>query len=1005
MNFNRINNITGWAICMIACTVYLLTAEAGGSLWDCGEFVSSAYKLQVPHPPGAPLFVMIGRLFIVMFGDNPHTAAKAVNAMSAIVSALTILFLFWTITHFARKVLQKKNKVLDGMQSFVVMASGAVGAFAYTFSDSFWFSAVEGEVYALSSFFTAIVFWAILKWEHAVDEEERTRINADRWLIFIFFMMGLSIGVHLLNLLTIPAIVVVYYYKRYKATLKGASMAFIIGCIITGIVQKVIIQYTIHWASNFDIFFANTLGLPVFSGFTVFFVLLAIGISYGLKFATRKNNQFLRLGLWSFAFILIGYSTYLTTMIRSNADPAVDMFNVDNPISLEGYLSRVQYGDFPLLYGQKFTADPVDYQETSTKYIRVKDRYAENGKDIKPIYDESQMMLFPRVWDGSHEQNHRDYYAQYLNIGKHADGTFERDPDFGDNIKFFLSYQFYWMYFRYFMWNFSGRQNDVQGLFPSNVRDGNWITGIPFVDNLFYGDQSLLPASSKDNKANNKLFMLPLLLGLAGLVYQYKKAGNDFNVVIILFLSTGFAIVIYLNQAGMQPRERDYAYVGSFYAFAIWIGLGVLLVCEWLTKKLNSAIAITLGSFVCLLAVPFLMASQEWDDHNRSKKQLARDSARDYLESCAPNAILFSFGDNDTYPLWYAQEVEGIRPDVRVVIYTLLTTDWYINQLRYKINQSDPVDVIWTADQVQGRKRDYARYRPVHGISNEQYFDLYDLMKNYVGSDDQSKMLAAGRDEMINTFPVQKVSVPVNVNEVRKNGTVSPKDNTVSELRFDIPKDVLVKNDMALLNIIAANKWKRPIYFTSLYDPLGFASYLRKDGLAYRLVPVAGDQINTEWMADKLMNKFTAGNANIPGVYFDEANRRQLITIRTAYAELAVDLVQKGRREEAKKVLQKADRMMLEDNFPYGHISSGNGHNKSSLFFLEACYRAGAKDLIEKVSQSVRSDLTQQVSFYNSLVGNKAEAMAFEKTTAESLLDTMNKMQVAFSPGFEQQDQ
>ena len=997
MNYNRINNIIGWVICMIACTVYILTAEAGGSLWDCGEFVSSAYKLQIPHPPGAPLFVMIGRLFIVLFGNNPMTAAKAVNVMSALVSGLTILFLFWTITHFAKKIIQNAKNVLNNNEIIAVMAAGATGALAFTFSDSFWFSAVEGEVYALSSFFTAIVFWAILKWEQAADHEAQTGINADKWIIFIFFMIGLSIGVHLLNLLTIPAIVLVYYYKRYTATKTGAFIAFVIGCIITGIVQKAIIQYTIDWAGSFDIFFVNTLGLPFFSGFIAFFILLAVLIIYGLKRANKKKHHFLRLGLWSFAFILIGYSTYITTMIRSNADPAIDMYNVDNPLSLAGYLSREQYGDFPLLYGQKFTADPLDYKETSTKYIKAKNNYAENGKDGHYIYDDNQMMFFPRVWDGSNEQNHRDYYAQFLGIGKSADGTYERDPDFTDNIKFFVAYQTYWMYFRYFMWNFSGRQNDVQGLFPGNVRDGNWITGISFIDNILYGDQSLMPDSSKNNKAHNKLFLLPFLLGLAGLIYQYKRTGKDLNIVMILFLSTGFAIVFYLNQAGFQPRERDYAYVGSFYAFAIWIGLGVLQVITWLTKKLNAGIATNLAAFICLLAVPVLMAAQEWDDHDRSKKQLARDSAKDYLESCAPNAILFTAGDNDTYPLWYAQEVEGIRPDIRVMIYPLLSTDWCINQMRYKINKSAPVEVLWTPDQILGHKRDYVRFRQVPGISDGQYFDLADLIKNYIGSDDESKMMSAG-DEMINTFPVHKVSVPVDINLVKQNGTVNAKDSVASEVRFEIPKNILMKNDLAVLNVIAANKWKRPIYFTSFFNDLGFGSYLRKDGLAYRFVPVAGSEINTDWMADKLMNKFAAGNADIRGVYFDEPNRRQLISIRSAYAELAMDLAAKGRKEDARVYLQKADKMMSTENFPYGHISTGNMHNRNSLVFLEACYRADAKGLITKVSTSLKNDLTQQVKFYNSLQGNKAESMLFEKNTAESLLDTMDKMQAIFVP-------
>ncbi|TDH29104.1 DUF2723 domain-containing protein [Segetibacter sp. 3557_3] len=1001
MNFNRINNIVGWIVCIIASGTYILTAEAGGSLWDCGEFVSSAFKLQIPHPPGAPLFVLLGRFFIILFGDNPATAAKAVNIMSALASGFTILFLFWTITHFARKIIQKGTPLGDLTQNqvFAIMGAGVVGALAYTFSDSFWYSAVEGEVYALSSFFTALVFWAILKWEQAVDHEKESGMNADRWIVFIFFMMGLSIGVHLLNLLTIPAIVMVYYYKRYRTTTTGVLWAFLIGCLITGIVQKVVIQYSISGAGLFDRIFVNSFGMPFFSGFIFFFLLVAVLIWYGLKVARKNNWSFLRLGMWSVAFILIGYSTYLTTMIRSSADPAVDMYNVDNPMSLVGYLGREQYGDFPLLYGQKFTARPVDYKETSTKYIKANGRYVENGKDGHYVYDPSQEMLFPRVWDASNDQGHADYYAQFLGINRLQDGSYERDPNFGDNLKFFTGYQFYWMYFRYFMWNFSGKQNDVQGIFNGNIRDGNWITGIPFIDNTMYGDQSLMPDSSKNNKAHNTLFLLPFILGVIGVYYQSKQDKKDAFVTFLMFFFTGFAIVLYLNQAGNQPRERDYAYVGSFYAFAIWIGLGVLQVRDWLSKKLSGNIATNLATLICLLAVPVLMAAQEWDDHDRSKKQLARDLAKDYLESCAPNAILFTFGDNDTYPLWYAQEVEGIRRDIRVINYSLLGIDWYINQLRYKVNASNPIDVIWSPEQVQGRKRDYIQYRPVEGVGDNQFFDLYDLMKNYVGSDDPAKMMSGGGGDMINTFPVRNVSVPVDVNAVKQNGTVTAADSVVTDMRFKLPegKNNLMKNDLAVLNVIAANKWSRPIYFTSPFDELGFGSYLRKDGLAYRLVPVVGEQVNTDWMVDKLMNKFAFGNANIPGVYFDEENRRHLNSIRSAYTELAYDLSSKNRKEDARKALEKVDKMMLQENFPYGHISRGNQHNRNSLAFLEACYRSDAKELAKKVTSSVKKDLQQQIKFYNSLNGSKAEWMDYDRKTAEQYLGALDNMEQMFN--------
>ena len=1064
MQFKKINNLVGWVVFLIASTVYILTAEAGGSFWDCGEFVSSCLKLQIPHPPGAPLFVLLGRLFIIFFGDNPLTAAKAVNIMSALASGFTILFLFWTITHFARRIVKvKTGDAITASQIWSIMGAGAVGALAYTFSDSFWYSAVEGEVYALSSFFTAIVFWAILKWENHADEP-----GADRWIVFIFFLMGLSIGVHLLNLLTIPAIVMVYYFKRRDSfdyttvrkwflrfaaiggllafifTLAGASaeanenvpldgtmsalvifgtlaaigllflleryskgnkanyggtyIFFLIGCAITGVVQVGVIQYSIKLAGTFDRWFVNDFGLPFFSGFIFFFVALAVLVWYGLKLAAKKSWGYLRLGLWCFSFMLVGYSTYVTTMIRSNANPSVDMYNVDNPISLVGYLGREQYGDFPLFYGQKFTSEAVDVKNTGMRYQKSNGKYIELGQDRKYVYTAEDKMVFPRVWDPSNDQNHADYYAYYLGINRLKDGKYERAPTQADNIKFFAGYQVYWMYFRYFMWNFSGKQNDNQGLFAGNVRDGNWITGIAPVDNFLYGNQDSMPDSLKNNKAHNKLFLLPFILGLLGLFYQFKQKGDDGIVSFLLFFFTGFAIVLYLNQAGYQPRERDYAYVGSFYAFAIWIGLGVLKVRDWFGSKLSQTTAASLATVVCLLAVPVIMAQQEWDDHDRSKKVLPRDLAKDYLESCAPNAILFSYGDNDTYPLWYAQEVEGIRPDIRVINFSLLGIDWYINELRYKVNQSDPIDVIWTPEQIIGGKRDYILYHPKENIPEDRYYDLYDMMKNYVGSDDPAVKEDRGGGEALNTYPVKKVSVPVDKLLVQKNGTVNATDSVVSELRFDIPKGAMVKNDLALLNIIAANKWNRPIYFTNPGAELGFDQYIRRDGLSFRLVPVMNSRVNTDWMMDKAMNKFAFGNANVKGLYFDEENRRHLNTIRSAYAELAIDLVSKGRKEDARKVLEKADKMLDQSNFAYGMTSRGNMHNRTSLLFLEACYMAEDTTLIKKVATSVKTDLQQQIRYYNTLEGVKAENMSEERRSADTYLKGVEQIQTLYNP-------
>ena len=988
MTFKRINNISGWAICLIACTVYIMTMEATGSFWDSGEFASSAYKLQVPHPPGAPLFVLLGRLFMAPF--DPQHAATGINLMSALSSGFTILFLFWSITHFAKKIIRNNNEELTGQQIFAIMAAGTVGALAYTFSDSFWYSAVEGEVYALSSFFTAIVFWAMLKWEDSVTEEQKIGItghftSADRWLILIFYLMGLSIGVHLLNLLTIPAMVVIYYYKRYKVTNWGLVMAVLIGCILTGFIQKAVILWTIKGAGNFDILFVNDFGMPFFSGFAFFFVLISVMIFLGLRIAVKKNWNFLRLGLWSFAFMLLGYSTYFTTLIRSNADPVVDMFNVDNPVNLVGYLGREQYGDWPILKGQDFTANPVEQTMVET-YIKGKDQYVKNGRKMETTYAEEDQHIFPRMWDQGNDQGHADYYASFAEIGKDPKtGEWLGKPTMGDNINFFAQYQLGWMYLRYFMWNFAGKQDDIQGVIMNNVRDGNWKTGIGFWDNVRLGDQQYLPDSLKQNKANNQLFALPLILGILGIFFHFKKNDKDAIVLGLLFFFTGIAIVVYLNMAGNQPRERDYAFVGSFYAFAIWIGLGVLYVKELFSKYVSAPVANYAAAALCLLAVPMIMACQEWDDHDRGKKVLARDLAIDYLESCAPNAILISFGDNDTYPLWYAQEVEGVRRDIRVINSSLLGTDWYINQLRYKVNKSDPMDPIWTADQIEGAKRDVIYYAPRPNVDPEKYMDLYTMMKDYAGSDESAKIELRNGDTL-NVFPTKKVFIPVDINLVRSNGTVNPEDSVISEMRFDIPKNALFKNDAAILNLIAANKWKRPIYFTSEYRELGFGAYLRQDGLTNRLVPVASSPVNKNWVYDKMMNKFVFGNANVSGVYFDEENRRHLNSIRLAYAQAAGHLSENGKKEEARKMLQKCDKGMLEENFSYGMVSRFQQHNYVSLQFLEACYKADEKALAEKVGKMVKRDLEQQLNYYSHLDERKQDQFRNDNEQAANFL-------------------
>jgi len=968
MSFRKVNNITGWAVCLIACAVYVLTMEPTGSFWDCGEFVSSCYKLQVPHPPGAPLFVLVGRFFIILFGDNPLTAAKGVNFMSAMASGFTILFLFWTITHFARKIIHANKDVdMTSQEIFAIMSAGVVGALAYAFSDSFWYSAVEGEVYALSSFLTALVFWAILKWEHEVDYDKKHGIavsRADRWVVLIFYIMGLSVGVHLLNLLTIPAIVMVYYFKRYNVTVLGTILAFIVGCVITGVVQVVVIQWSIKGAGAFDRLFVNSFGLPFFSGFVFFFVMIAALIILGIRIAYKEGWYFMKLGLWCTIFMVLGYSTYFTTLIRSNADPGVDMFNVDNPVSLVGYLGREQYGDWPIVIGPDFTNERPETVPGPKLWVKGKDKYIESGRIPKQDWIRSEgAHLFPRMWDNGNDRGQGEVYRNWSGLGDGSEVTAAH------NIRYFVQYQCWHMYGRYFFWNFVGKQNDLQGF--GNIRDGNWQSGISFFDKMFISTDDTLPdTAGKDNKANNKFYFLPFILGILGFVFQLNRNRRDWLVTGLFFFFTGFAIVIYLNQAGYQPRERDYAFVGSFYVFAIWIGLGVLMVREWLTRITKPQTANIISFIVCLVAVPLLMASQEWDDHDRGRKYLARDLGKDYLESCDKNGILFSFGDNDTYPLWYALETEGIRPDMRVMVYSLLATDWYMNQLRYRVNDSPPADIIFTQEQIQGNKRDAVPVYALPGFDQNRYYDLYSVLKDVVGSDDPRYSVQTQSGDLLNVMPVKKVSIPVDVEKVKKNGTVNPGDTVVSTLLLDIKKSYLFKNDLAVLALIAANKWDRPIYFTSLQeiDDLGLAPYVRMEGLTYRLVPVANNNVDNDKSYRNVMDKFAYGNAVTKGVYFDEENRRHINSLRATHAILAMNLVDAGKLDSARKILNKYDKEVNSENVPYGFTSNrGNQHNRVSMSFLLAAYQAKDDALSKKVSASLKKDLEQQMRYYRLL--------------------------------------
>lgn len=974
MNFRKANNVAGWIVCAIACTVFILTREATASFWDCGEFIPCAYKLQISHPPGAPLFILLGRLFIILFSGNIDAttanahAAVQVNLLSAVSSGFAILFLFWTTTRLAKKLLVKKGEAITVDKAIAIIGSGAVGALAFTFSDSFWFSAVEGIVFGVSPVFIAMVFWAIGKWEEQADLP-----GADRWIVLIAYLIGLSIGVHLLSLLSIPAVVMTYYFRRFPYSRWGMLLAFLVACVLTGVVQILIIQDTIKVMGWFELLFVNDLSLPFNSGCYFFLALLAAAIVLGLRWANRKGRRAVALAIYCFAFILIGYSSYAVILIRANAGPAINMQDVNNPIDLVAYLDRSQYGEWPVFKGADFTARPTGYKDEGNIYDKDlhTGKYDVVGKKTGPEYDPGDIHLFPRIWDTDNSQGHVDYYKQWLGI----DGT--EPPSTADNLRWLVGYQFNWMYWRYFLWNFAGRQNDLQG--TGNPRDGNWISGIGPLDNWRLGDQDKLPDSLKHNKAHTVLFMLPLLLGILGLIYQWKRQRTDAFIVFLLYFFTGIAIILYLNQAGPQPRERDYSLVGSFYAFSIYIGLGVLYVYHLFQKKWSSGSrpAIAAGS-LCLVAVPLWMAIQEWPAHDRHKKTLARDIAADHLNSCASQAVLFTSADNDTYPLWYAQEVENIRPDVRVIVTSLLGTDWMIDQMQTKVNQSKPIPFSWPHEKYVGDNRNYIPYYDKGPFPKDSVMSLGDVMA-FMGSD--SNQLQTQGGESVDYMPTRNWYIPYDGQRIN----------------FTFPANTLFKNDMAELNVIAANRWERPICFT--YPPynLGLENFVENEGLAYRLTPErqrdsANGGIDVKNMYTNLMTKFRFGGGEKPNVYFDENGRRELLSIRGAYSQLGSTLALSGRRDSALKVLNYGYKMLDPTTLAYGMVSAGNMQDIASLQYASAFYQAGDRKMATLIANAAMRDCRQQIAYYNSLGDAGAAYFQRDQQTAAAIIHQLEGM-------------
>jgi hypothetical protein len=1008
-NYRLVNVITGWFTFVIAAFVYLSTIEPTASFWDCGEFIASAFKLEVGHPPGAPFFMILGRFFTLFAGDDVTQVARMVNAMSALMSAATILFLFWSITHLARRIIAADNEMTMG-NMIAIIGSGFVGALAYTFSDTFWFSAVEGEVYASSSLFTALVFWAILKWENVADEP-----GANRWLILIAYLMGLSIGVHLLNLLAIPAIVLVYYYRKYPVTAFGVFKALVVSAAILGGIMYIVIPGAVRIAAIFELLFVNTFGLPYNSG-VLFYALLLLGlIIYGLYTTMKNKKVVLNTIILAVTVILIGYSSYAMLVIRSNADTPMDQNDPEDLFSLLYYLNREQYGDRPLLHGHHFNAPILSSREGKPSYFKKDGKYEKNNWRIKYVYDKQFTTILPRMWSSDNDGGHFDAYIQWARL-KESDlfqarldeeGRPMRDnegkivydrtrgkksPSFGDNLVFFWRYQVVHMYFRYFMWNFSGRQNDIQANYKTEINKGNWISGIPFIDEVRLGSQDALPDSMKNNKARNRYYMLPLLLGLLGLVYHYKKHRNDFWIVMTLFIMTGLAIVIYLNQNPLQPRERDYAYAGSFYAFAIWIGIGVLYLYQWLKKVIPHTSGAVLAILISLLAVPYILATENWDDHDRSGRYAARDFAYNYLNSCEENAIIFTNGDNDTFPLWYAQEVEGIRTDVRVMNLSYLSADWYIEQMHRKAYESDPVPFSLTPDKYRSGKRDV-----VYVIDRLNDFRNLSEVIAFVASDDPRTKQLRDVTQSVDYIPTRKFYIPVDTAKVLQNGTVAPgkEDQVLQQLAWELEpgRSYLTKNHLMILDLLSSNNWERPVYYAitvSEDNYLNLGNYFQMEGLAYRIVPYAseGDMfsrsgINTDAMYDNMVNKFRWGGIENPDVYLDENITRMLGNFRNSFARLAMQLIAENKLDSARKTLDRSLEVIPDEVVPY---------NIYNLLMMQGYYQLGDTLKANTIAEKIKNNVYQEMAYFISLGRKYDNVLMYEKRVAFYSLDEIRRM-------------
>jgi len=894
--------------------------EPTNSWWDCGEYIATAYKLQVGHPPGAPLFLLVANLFSQFSFGDVEKVALMINFMSVLCSAGTILFLFWTIKRLANKMVKNEH---------MTILSAIIGSLIYTFSDSFWFSAVEGEVYAMSSFFTSVVFWAIVKWESQINHDKK----ADKWLIFIAYLIGLSIGVHMLSLLVIPAIVLIYYFKKFPFSWNSFFLANIVAVLILGLIYNIIIPEFVNMAGKLEIFFVNEWGLPFNSGTIFFFSVTTFIITTSLVLSKKYNYYTINTSTLAFTFLLIGYMSFFTLIIRSNANTPIDENSPEDAVSLLSYLNREQYGFAPLLHGQYFNTEVVEYEDGNPVYVKdlnsKKYIISDDRKKSIPVYDNEKSGVFPRMW--SRDERHIEAYKSWVNLK-----NLNRKPTFFENLQFFFSYQINHMYIRYFMWNFVGKQNDQQG--HGELNNGNWISGINLIDSFRLGPQKELPEHLKNNPARNKFYFLPLLLGILGLIFHYKNNPKDTWSIFLLFFFTGLAIVIELNQTPYQPRERDYAYVGSFYAFSIWIGLGTLAIYTFLKNHFAKKHWM-LKTPIVLLFIPMLMAFEGWDDHDRSNRYTAREFAKNYLKSCEPNAILFTMGDNDTFPLWYIQEVEGYRTDIRIVNLSLLNTDWYIDQMKRDAYDGEAVPFSLKRQQYKQGTRDVAIF--IDKGVGERRLDLKDFNK-WIVSDRPETKINIGKD--YDFYYTKKIRIPVNKQKIPLVDTTSVLDY----LDVDLNTNQLEKKDIMILDLIEKNDWERPIYFAITIGSSGRSflyldKFFRLDGMVYKLMPVDYSSktngeigaVDSDILFPILMSNETCpkqlqqgnenscnynwGNLN-QDIYLDETNIRMTMNFRNNFSRLAQQLIIEKKYEKAERVLDYCMEIMPGDKIPLNYF-------------------------------------------------------------------------------------